>query len=106
MGRWISSELVYSGSLTGRHILGLLKSILSVVIQVLPFVLDWLKERKNQAQSAASKTRELQDLAAQRALLVMEGKEDEVSRTEYLRNRILYELLRRRGLRSETPPDA
>lgn len=83
------------------------QAIVQILLIVVQGGYEWWKKRQEQAQSVLQKTKDAQAQAAQRAKLMIDGKEDELSRMDYLRNAVLYELFRERmsSKPSPQPPD-
>lgn len=75
----------------------LLGTLFLVVKQVLPLLVDWLKHRElTGLQKARAKAVEIQDDAAKRARLILEGDEDELSKRDTLLLNTLDVLFRKR----------
>lgn len=75
------------------------QSIVQILLILIQGGYEWWKKREEQANSALERAKEVQRERAERYRLLVEGKEDELSRMDYLRNRALYELFRERMLK-------
>lgn len=81
-----------------------MSNILQLVLIVVKFLYDWWKKRQEELKSVKERTQSLQKKKADRVKLILDGQDDTLSRKDYLRNRLLYALLRERQLRKKISP--